>query len=75
MSKNEYKGGFYVFFEFVGLYVRFFICKVFQINKSIVELSGEKDYPLIDKKERLKCLIIGIIVVSITIISVLSIFN
>ncbi len=71
MKNDEYKGGFYVLFEFVGLYVRLLFCKIFKISKSKEELSGEKNYPVIDTKERFKCLIIGIVAVCATLSLVL----
>ena len=60
---KEYKGGFYVLFEYIGLYIRFILCKLFRCDKTLSELSGEKDYPNIDKRERITCLVVGIIAI------------
>lgn len=60
---KEYKGGLYVFFEYIGLYIRYFLCKLFRRDKTLSELSGEKDYPNIDKRERIICLVVGIIAI------------
>ena len=62
---KEYKGGVYVLFEYIGLYIRFIFCKLFQSNKTLSELSGECNYPNIDKRERVKCLTVGIITVAL----------
>lgn len=60
---KEYKGGFYVLIEYIGLYIRFILCKLFRQDKTLSELSGEKDYPNIDKRERITCLVVGIIAI------------
>jgi len=58
---GEYQGGFYAIIEFVGLYIRYFILKISHKNKSIKYLSGEEDFPKINKKQRLYCLIVGLV--------------
>lgn len=63
MVKDGEGGGSYQIFEFVGLYVRYFISKLLRMDISLTELSGEKDYPHIDKRQRCKCLVVGILTV------------
>ena len=67
---KEYKGGFYVLLEYLGLYIRFIFCKLFRCNKTLSELSGENDYPNINKRERLICLFVGIIAIILLILLV-----
>ena len=75
MSKiGEYKGGFYVIIEFVGLYVRYFIFQILQKGKSINYLSGEEELPKINKKQRFYCLIVGIALI-LFFISLLVVFG
>jgi hypothetical protein len=57
---GEYQGGFYAIIEFIGLYVRYIVFKISQKNKTIKYLSGEEEYPKIDRKQRFYCLIIGL---------------
>lgn len=59
MNKNEYQGGFYVIIEYIGLYVRYAFCKIFQSKRTLTELSGEIKFPQIDRKERVKNLLTG----------------
>ena len=75
MSKNEYQGGFYVIIEYIGLYVRYAFCKIFQSKKTLTELSGEINFPQIDRKERVKNLLTGLfaIVIILFLLSILSI--
>ena len=61
--KDGEGGGCYQIFEFVGLYVRYFISKLLRMDISLSELSGEKDYPHIDTRQRIKCLVVGILTV------------
>ena len=61
--KDGEGGGCYQIFEFVGLYVRYFISKLLRMDISLTELSGEKDYPYIDTRQRIKCLVVGILTV------------
>lgn len=61
--KDGWGGGSYQIFEFVGLYVRYFISKLLRMDISLTELSGEKDYPHIDTRQRIKCLVVGILTV------------
>ena len=61
--KDGWGGGSYQIFEFVGLYVRYFISKLLRMDISLSELSGEKDYPHIDTRQRIKCLVVGILTV------------
>ena len=50
MVKDGEGGVSYQIFEFVGLYVRYFISKLLRMDISLTELSGKKDYPHIDKR-------------------------
>jgi len=59
-KKGEYQGGFYAIILFLGVYVRYFIFKILQKNKSIKYLSGEENYPKLDEKQRFYCLIAGV---------------
>lgn len=61
--KDVEGGGSYQIFEFVGLYVRYFISKLLRMDISLTELSGEKNYPHIDTRQRIKCLVVGILTV------------
>jgi hypothetical protein len=61
--KDVEGGGSYQIFEFVGLYVRYFISKLLRMDISLTELSGEKDYPHIDTRQRIMCLVVGILTV------------
>ena len=61
--KDVEGGGSYQIFEFVGLYVRYFISKLLRMDISLTELSGEKDYPHIDTRQRIKSLVVGILTV------------
>ncbi|MCQ2276191.1 MAG: hypothetical protein MJZ87_04530 [Bacteroidales bacterium] len=70
---KEYKGGHYVFFEYIGLYIRYFLCKLFRHDKTLSELSGEKDYPNIDKRERIICLLVGIFAIAFLLLLVVGI--
>ena len=63
MSKNEYQGGFYVIIEYIGLYVRYAFCKIFQCKKTLTELSGEIKFPQINRKERVKNLLTGLFII------------
>lgn len=63
MVKDGEGGGSYQIFEFVGLYVRYFISKLLRMDISLTELSGEKDYPHIDTRQRIKGLVVGILTV------------
>lgn len=63
MVKDGEGGGSYQIFEFVGLYVQYFVSKILRTGVTLTELSGEKDYPHIDKRQRIKCLIVGILTV------------
>ncbi len=63
MVKDGEGGGSYQIFEFVGLYVRYLVSKILRTGVTLTELSGEKDYPHIDKRQRIKCLIVGILTV------------
>jgi hypothetical protein len=60
-KKNEYQGGAYAIFEFIGLYVRFYILKSLEINRSIKYLSGEEHFPKNNKKQQFFCLSVGIL--------------
>ena len=66
-NKNEYQGGVYAIFAFVGLYVRFFMLKIIGVNRTIKYLSGEEQYPKINTKQRFFCLIVGLISILIMI--------
>ena len=59
-ANNEYKGGHYVIFEFIGLYVRYLFFKITGGKRSIKYLSGEQNFPIISKKQRIFCLIVGV---------------
>ena len=63
MVKDGEGGGSYQIFEFVGLYVRYFVSKILRTGVTLTELSGEKDYPHIDTRQRIKCLVVGILTV------------
>ena len=58
---GEYQGGFYAIIEFIGLYIRYFIFKISQKNKTIKYLSGEEEFPKINKRQRFYCLIVGLV--------------
>lgn len=60
-NKNEYQGGAYSVFMFIGLYLRFFILKILGKYKSIKYLSGEECYSAISKKQRFYCLVVGLV--------------
>ena len=60
---GEYQGGFYAILEFIGLYVRYFIFKISQKNKTIKYLSGEEEFPIINKKQRSYCIFVGLLFV------------
>ena len=68
--KDGWGGVSYQIFEFVGLYVRYFISKLLRMDISLTELSGEKDYPHIDKRQRSKCLVVGILTVVLLLVGV-----
>jgi len=57
---REYQGGYYAILEYIGLYVRFFIFKLFRQNKSLAYLSGEENYPKIKTKQRFFCISVGL---------------
>jgi hypothetical protein len=59
--RGEYQGGFYALLEFIGVYVRYFFLFLCQNRKGIQYLSGEENFPSINKKQRFFCLIVGII--------------
>ena len=64
-TSNEYKGGLYALLEYVGLYIRYVWFKICCKKKTIEELAGEKDYPQIDLRQRILCLIVGAVTVLI----------
>lgn len=41
MGNKEYKGGGNVIFEYIGLYIRYFLCKCLRVHKDLKDLSGE----------------------------------
>jgi len=57
---GEYQGGDHAIFAFLGLYIRFFIFKIFGQKKTIKYLSGEEKFPKISKKQRFFCIIVGL---------------
>ncbi|MDR2840575.1 MAG: hypothetical protein LBV75_04845 [Paludibacter sp.] len=58
---NEYQGGHYTFIEFIGLYIRFVFFAILGKKKNTQYLSGEMEFPNINTKQRIHCLIVGII--------------
>ena len=57
---GEYQGGFYAVIEFIGLYLRYLIFKILQKSKTIKYLSGEEEFPKINRKQRSYCLVVGL---------------
>lgn len=61
-GKGESKGGLYVFFEFIGLYCRYFVFRILGVNKSRAYLSGEENFPKINHRQRFYYLAAGLFV-------------
>jgi|LSQX01.2.fsa_nt_gb hypothetical protein len=75
MAKTgEYQGGFYAIISFIGVYVRCFIFKIWRKNKSIKYLSGEENFPKLDKKQRYYSLIVGFIFILLVFSMVIYLF-
>jgi len=70
-SKGEYQGGHYAFVEFIGLYCRYFVFKISGINKSKTFLSGEENYPVINRMQRFYCLFVGLVVIIVICVSII----
>jgi len=60
---GEYQGGYYAFFEYIGLYIRYFVFYILGFRKSLTSLSGEENYPKIRTLQRFYCLIVGLFVI------------
>lgn len=67
-KKSEYQGGGYALIEAFGAYIRYWFYVIIRKKKSLSYLSGEDQYPIIDKRQRFFCLIVGIFGICSTII-------
>lgn len=61
MKKNEYQGGAYALIEAFGALLLYLFYVLIQKKKNLSYLSGEEEYPNINKKKRLLCLIVGVL--------------
>lgn len=74
-KKDEYQGGFYAVISFIGVYIRYFILKICQQNKSIKYLSGEENFSKLDKRQRYYSLIVGFIFILLVFSIVIYLFT
>ena len=60
-GNGEQQGGGYALVEFIGLYIRFFFFFILGKRRNLKYLSGEADFPKVNKMQRIYCLTVGLI--------------